>query len=77
MGRQKGSYLHRQGEFLHNYYKFVSLYNSDHAGVVRIFVALSCELGGFFNCIILRGTIFPLPGVFCACSSGDIGASAY
>jgi len=26
----------------------VSLHDSDHEGVVRIFVALSCELGGFF-----------------------------
>ena len=32
------------GEFLHNYYTFVSLHDSDHEGVVRIFVALSCEL---------------------------------
>ena len=29
-------------------YTFVSLHDSDHEGVVRIFVALSCELGGFF-----------------------------
>ena len=35
--------------FPHNYYTFVSLHDSDHEGVVRIFVALSCELGGFFN----------------------------
>ena len=32
---------------------FLSLHDSDHEGVVRIFVALSCELGGFFNYIIL------------------------
>jgi len=31
---------------------FVSLHDSDHDGVVRIFVALSCELGGFFNYIM-------------------------
>jgi len=29
-------------------YTFVSLHDSDREGVVRIFVALSCELGGFF-----------------------------
>jgi len=34
----------RRGEFLHNYYMFVSLHDSDQEGVVRIFVALSCEL---------------------------------
>jgi len=44
----KGSQLHNRGDFLHNYYMFVSLHDSDHDGVVRIFVALSCELGGFF-----------------------------
>jgi len=33
-----------QGEFLHNYYMFVSLQYSNHNSVVRIFVALSCEL---------------------------------
>jgi len=33
-----------QGEFQPNYYTFVSLHDSDHDGVVRIFVALSCEL---------------------------------
>ena len=42
-GRQKGSLLHHQGEFLHSY-SFVSLHDSDHDGVVRIFVALSSEL---------------------------------
>ena len=40
----KGLYLHYQGAFLHNYYTFVSLRDSDHEGVVRIFVDLSCEL---------------------------------
>ena len=33
-----------QGEFLHNYYTLVSLHDSDHDGVLRFFVALSCEL---------------------------------
>jgi len=32
-----------QGEFLHNYCTFVSLHGSNHEGVVRILVALSCE----------------------------------
>ena len=40
----KRAHNHHQGEFLHNYYKFVSLHDRDHEGVVRIFVALSCEL---------------------------------
>ena len=35
--------IHHQDEFLHNY-TFVSLHDSDHGGVVRFFVALSCEL---------------------------------
>jgi len=51
-GRQKGSLLHHQGEFLHNYYMFVSLHDSDHEGVVRIFVALSCELWGYLFTLI-------------------------
>ena len=38
----KRAQLHHQSEFLHNY-TFVSLHDSDHEGVVRIFVALSCE----------------------------------
>ena len=40
----EGLMTHHQGEFLHNYYTFVSLHDSEHEGVVRIFVALSCEL---------------------------------
>ena len=43
-GRQKHSELHHRGEFQSNYYTFVSLHDSDHDGVVTIFVALSCEL---------------------------------
>ena len=39
--RQKRSYLHHQGEFQHNYFDFVSLHDSDHDGVVRIFVGHS------------------------------------
>jgi len=40
----KGSELNRRGEFLHNYYKFVSVHDGDHDGVVKIVVGLSCEL---------------------------------
>jgi len=40
-GRQKRLELHR-GEFLHNFYTFESVHNSDHDGAVRIFVGLSC-----------------------------------
>jgi len=39
----KGLIIHHQGEFLYNYYTFVSLRDSNHEGVVRIFVALSCN----------------------------------
>jgi len=46
-GRQKRSEFHNPGEFLYNYYTFVSLHDSNHEGVVRIFVALSCELWGY------------------------------
>ena len=78
MARQKRSYLHHQGEFQHNYFDFMSLHDSDHDGVVRIctpFLALKRYLhylhyiiyaAQFFlyqECNILRGTIFPLPGV--------------
>ena len=49
MGRQKRSELHNRGEFLHNYYTFESMHNGDHDGIVRIFVGLSCELGGLIN----------------------------
>ena len=48
-GWQKRSKLHHRGEFRHNYYTFVSLHDSDHKGVVRIFVALSCELWGYLH----------------------------
>jgi len=59
-GETKGLITAPQGEFLHNYYMSVSLHDSDHQGVVRIFVALSCELWGYlFSLIRLRGTIFP------------------
>ena len=39
---------------------FVSLHDSDHEGVVRIFVALSCELRGYLHYLFtLHSTIFP------------------
>ena len=50
-GETKVLITHCQGELLHNYYTFGSLH--DHDGVVRIFVALSCKLGGFFNYVII------------------------
>ena len=53
MWRQKGSELHHWGEFLHDHYTFESVHDSNHDGVVRIFVGLSCELRGFFNYITL------------------------
>ena len=39
--RQKRLYLHHQWEFQHNYDTFMSLQDSDHDGVVRIFVGHS------------------------------------
>ena len=44
-GETKGLITPPPGEFLHNYFTFESLHDSDHEGVVRIFVALSCKLG--------------------------------
>jgi len=43
-GRQKRSELHYQGEFLHNYCTFESVYDGDHDDVVRIFVGPFCDL---------------------------------
>jgi len=43
-GRQKGSDLHHQGEFLHNYCMSESVYDSDHDSVFRNFIGLSFEL---------------------------------
>ena len=58
-GETNGSSLHHQGEFLHKYCTFVSLHDSDNEGVVRIFVALSCELWGYLVTLItLRATVF-------------------
>ena len=61
--RQKHSYLYHQGEFQHNYFDFVSLHHSDHDGVVRIFVGHSEVVKRLLYYIILRGTIFSIPGV--------------
>ena len=44
-GGQKHSHLHQRGEFMHNCYMFVSVYDGDHGDVVRIFVGLSCDPG--------------------------------
>ena len=47
MAINKGSQLHRRDEFLHNYYTFESVHDSDHDSVVKIVVGLSCELWGY------------------------------
>jgi len=52
-GETKGVINLPQGEFLHNYYTFVSLHECDHEGVVTILVALSCELWSSFIYIAL------------------------
>ena len=48
-GDQQGLRTPPQYEFLHSYYTFESVHNSDHNGVDRIFVGLSCEPLGFIN----------------------------
>jgi len=50
--RHKGSELHHQGAFLQDYYTFESSHDGDHDGIVRLFVGLSCELGGFLVYVI-------------------------
>ena len=49
MAINKGSELHHWYEFLHSYCTFELVQDSDHSGVVRIFVGLSCEPWGFIN----------------------------
>ena len=51
-GRHKGSELHHQGAFLQDYYTFESSHDGDHDGIVRLFVGLSCELGGYLVYVI-------------------------
>ena len=41
MTQQKRFYIHHEGEFHHNYCVVMSLHDSDHGGVVRIFVGHS------------------------------------
>ena len=60
-GKTKGSELHYQSDFLHDYYMFKSVHNGNHDSVVRIFVDLSCELWGFFDYITRYN--FSLSGV--------------
>ena len=57
--RQKRSYLHHQGEFQHNYFDFVSLHDSDHDGVVRIFVGHSEVVKRLLFKLITRGNRTP------------------
>ena len=64
--RQKRSYLHHQGEFQHQNCTVRTVHDSDHEGVVRIFVRHSYhsnELFTLINYITLRSTLFPIPGV--------------
>ena len=63
MAKDKSVHISNQGEFQHNYFDFVSLHHSDHDGVVRIFVSHSEIVKRFNDYILLRGTIFPIPGV--------------
>ena len=64
--QQKRLYLNHQGEFQHQNCTVGTVHDSDHEGVVRIFVRHSYhsnELFTLINYITLRGTIFPIPGV--------------
>ena len=63
--RQKRSYLHHQGEFQLQNCTVGTVHDSDHEGVVRIFVGHSYHSNELFILyyIRLRGTIFPIPGV--------------
>ena len=63
-----GLYLRHQGEFQHNYFAFVSLHDSDHDGVVRIFVGHSegskrlryrAQFSPYQECKYLRQSIRP------------------
>ena len=58
--QQKHLYLHHLGEFQHQNCTVGTVHDSDHEGVVRIFVRHSYHSNELFT---LRGTIFPLPGV--------------
>ena len=47
--RQKRSYLHHQGEFQHQNCTVGTVHDSDHEGVVRIFVGHSYHSNELFN----------------------------
>ena len=51
--RQKRSYLHHQGEFQHQNCTVGTVHDSDHEGVVRIFVGHSYHSNELFTLIIL------------------------
>ena len=51
--RQKRSYLHHQGEFQHQNCTVGTVHDSDHDGVVRIFVRHSCHWNELFTLITL------------------------
>ena len=56
--RQKRSYLHHQGEFQHQNCTVGTVHDSDHNGVVRIFVRHSCHLNELFILIIYAAQFF-------------------
>ena len=51
--RQRHSYLHHQGEFQHQNCTVGTVHDSDHKGVVRIFVGHSYHSNELFTLIIL------------------------
>ena len=62
-GTTKALVCHHRGEFQHQNCTVGTVHDSDQEGVVRIFVRHSYHSNELFKLIILRGTIFPLPGV--------------
>ena len=63
--RQKRSYLHHQGEFQHQNCTVGTVHESDHDGVVRIFVRHSCHSNELFILInyIMRHNFSPTRSV--------------
>ena len=56
--RQKRSYLHHQGEVQHQNCTVGTVHDSDHDGVVRIFVRHSCHWNELFILIIYAALYF-------------------
>ena len=77
--RQKRSYLHHQGEFQLQNCTVGTVHDSDHEGVVRIFVGHSYHSNGLFILyyIISRGNRTPGSRVATGCNSTVAQARYY